>query len=122
MSSNLVKQRYMVVPEEEKRLIDNNERMKRRLDLIRDTLPNIQSESFVSGLDAETVELLPEEDVEDGSVLKAGGDMKASEETARLEAEMLTFSGASALTSSTAVLRQTFASSRSRLRTPDSLV
>jgi len=89
LSSNLVKQRYMVVPEEEKRLIDNNERMKRRLDLIRDTLPNIQSESFVSGLDAETVELLPEEDVEDGSVLKAGGDMKASEETARLEAEML---------------------------------
>ena len=89
MSSNLVKQRYMVVPEEEKRVIDSNERMKRRLELIRDTLPNISAEGFVSGLSAETMELLPEEDAGEGNVIKAGVDMSAQAETARLEAEVL---------------------------------
>lgn len=89
MSSNLVKQRFMVVPEEEKRVIDSNERMKRRLDLIRDTLPNMQSGGFVSGLAAETVELLPEEEGEESNVIKAGEDLAAREEAVRFEAEAL---------------------------------
>ena len=89
MSSNLVKQRYMVIPEEETRVIDNNERMRRRLDLIRDTLPNMQNEGFVSGLAAETVELLPEDEDGEGNVIKAGEDLAAREEAVRFEAENL---------------------------------
>jgi len=89
LSSNLVKQMYMVVPEESKRVIDSNERMRRRLDLIRDTLPDMTPEGFVSGLAAETVELLPEEEMGEGNVIKAGSDLTAFEETARLEAELL---------------------------------
>lgn len=79
----------MVVPEEEKRVIDSNERMKRRLELIRDTLPNVPIGGFVSGLAAETVELLPDENGGESNVMKANEDLAAREEAVRLEAEEL---------------------------------
>lgn len=88
MSSNLVKQMYMVVPEEEsKRVIDNNERMRRRLEIIRETMMNSGESGFVSGIAAETVELLLDEGNPDSNVIKAGEDAGALLEQARGDAE-----------------------------------
>ncbi len=62
MYSNLVKGRYTVVPAEDSiRVIDSNERMRRRLEEIALTMPQGDGEGFVAGLAAEYVEVLPED-------------------------------------------------------------
>ena len=83
---NLVKQ-FNVVEAEETRVIDTNELLRRR----REKLPprivtREDGDSFVSGLDAEEVELTAGAE---GSVIKAGEDIQAMLEQAREEAQAI---------------------------------
>ena len=90
MSSNLVKQKYMVVSEDEsKRVIDNNERMRRRLEIIQETLGNTGTGGFVSGLAAEVVEVLPEDAWDESNVVKGSEDASALLEQAGRDVESM---------------------------------
>lgn len=85
MSSNLVKQFYAILPEdEEKRVIDNNERIRQRLAM----LSRGQSGSeggFVSGLAVAEVLEVPEDAT--GNVIKAQDEARELLEQAKAEAE-----------------------------------
>ncbi len=77
-SRNLVKQAYVVEPQEEKRIIDNNA-------LVRKRIGQFSSGEFVSGLGAEVLDVSVEEGA--GNVIKAGEDAETLLENARKEAE-----------------------------------
>ncbi len=80
LSRNLVKQMYMVAQEEEKRVIDNNA-------LVRKRIGELSSGEFVSGLGAETLDVSLEEG--SGNVIKAREDANAVLEQARNEAQTI---------------------------------
>ncbi len=86
MSRNLVKQ-FFAAESEEKRLIDTEELLRLREErnlAVKAAAPD--SDGFVSGLDAETVDV-PSDGGESGNVIKAGEDPAALLEKARAEAQ-----------------------------------
>lgn len=85
-SSNLVKHFYANVPQgEEKRIIDSNELVKKRLEKLMEENPALAGEGgFVSGLMPADILEAPENG---GSVIKAQDDAKEILEQARAEAE-----------------------------------
>ena len=80
LSRNLVKQAYVVAPQEEKRVIDNNA-------LIRKRIGQLSPEGFVSGLGAEVLDVSVEEGA--GNVIKAREDAETILEQAKSEAETI---------------------------------
>ena len=80
LSRNLVKQAYVVAPPEEKRVIDNNA-------LVRKRIGQLTPGGFVSGLGAEVLDVSAEEGA--GNVIKAGEDAEMILEEARKEAEAI---------------------------------
>ena len=83
MSSNLVKQFFMTLPEEEEKLvIDNNDRIRRRLEALS---RGDSGDGFVSGLAIADVIEAPE-DVS-GNVIKAQDEARELLEQAKAEAE-----------------------------------
>lgn len=90
MSKNLVKQ-YYAVEAEATRVIDANEAIRRRLETApKKTLKAAAVDGFVSGLDAEEVELPSEgEGVAEGNVIKAREDIQAMLDQARAEARTI---------------------------------
>ena len=87
MSSNLVKQFYTILPEEkEKRVIDNNDRIRRRLAMLSREQGGSE-DGFVSGLAVADVVEVPEDAT--GNVIKAQDEAKEILEQARAEAETI---------------------------------
>lgn len=87
MSSNLVKQFFMTLPEDkEKLVIDNNDRIRRRLEALSRGQGNGDG-GFVSGLAIADVIEVPEEAT--GNVIKAQDEAKELLERTRAEAEEL---------------------------------
>lgn len=87
MSSNLVKQFFMVLPEdEEKRVIDNNDRIRRRLEVLSREQGGSE-DGFVSGLAVAEVLEVPEDAT--GNVIKAQDEAKELLAQAKAEAEAL---------------------------------
>lgn len=85
MSSNLVKQFYAILPEdEEKRVIDNNERIRQRLAML-SRGQNGSEGGFVSGLAVAEVLEVPEDAT--GNVIKAQDEARELLEQAKAEAE-----------------------------------
>lgn len=80
LSRNLVKQAYVVAPQEEKRVIDNNA-------LVRKRIGELAPEGFVSGLGAEVLDVPLEDGA--GNVIKAGEDAETILEQAKKEAETI---------------------------------
>ena len=90
MSSNLVKQKYLVVSEDDsKRLIDNNGRMRKHMESIRETMGRSGDGGFVSGILAGTVEVLANDGDADTNVLKAVEDSGVVLEQAKGEAQKI---------------------------------
>ncbi len=84
MSSNLVKQFYTILPEEkEKRVIDNNDRIRRRLAMLSREQGGSE-DGFVSGLAVADVVEVPEDAT--GNVIKAQDEAKEILEQARADA------------------------------------
>lgn len=81
--SNLVKWNYMNPTQEEARIIDSNERVAKRLEALAAQKQAVPSQGFVSGLDAEVVDMdalfqdIDEEGVPQNNVIKAGEDAEA---------------------------------------------
>lgn len=91
MSDNLVKQRIMIVPKTaDKRVIDSNVQIEKRLGKIFGKPAHSENQGFVAGLEAEVVDV-PEGGAENaGAVIKAvEEDPKAVLEQAKAEAESL---------------------------------
>lgn len=87
MSSNLVKQFYTILPEEkEKRVIDNNDRIRRRLAMLSREQGGSE-DGFVSGLAVADVVEVSEDAT--GNVIKAQDEAKEILEQARAEAETI---------------------------------
>ena len=90
LSSNLVKQFFTTLPQDdEKRLIDSNELVRKRLEHLAAEERRAAAggvEGFVSGLAAEVVEVSGEEE---GNVIKAQDEAKEILEQARAEAEQI---------------------------------
>ncbi len=87
MSSNLVKQFFMTLPEDkEKLVIDNNDRIRRRLEALSRGQGNPEG-GFVSGLAIADVIDAPEDAT--GNVIKAQDEAKELLEQSRAEAEEL---------------------------------
>ena len=61
LSKNLVKQMYIVPPEEDTRVIDSNERVERRLKELVKASAKPDADGFVAGLNAERIEVRPED-------------------------------------------------------------
>lgn len=94
MSKNLViKNRFAMVATEDKRIIDTNALMKKRMEELAEKLGSAGNDGFTAGLNAEEVqELLTgdgEEAVTSGNVIKAGEEAERLLEQARREAEEL---------------------------------
>lgn len=90
MSKNLVKSIFTVAsPEEEKRIIDSNELVRKRLEALSRENAQFRSGGFVSGLgNLEVVELSEDsEEEENGSLLKADEEAGNILEQARKESE-----------------------------------
>ena len=91
MSRNFVKQFY-AVESEETRIIDTNELLRRRMENVpvKKAAPQPDSDGFVSGLNAEEVEIEPGEDgVYESNVIKVGQDIQAMLDQAREEAQAI---------------------------------
>lgn len=87
MSSNLVKQFFMTLPEDkEKLVIDNNDRIRRRLEALSGG-PGNPGDGFVSGLAVADVIEVPED--ASGNVIKAQDEAKELLEQAKEEAEQV---------------------------------
>ncbi|MCI8788827.1 MAG: hypothetical protein HFH92_06935 [Lachnospiraceae bacterium] len=87
LSSNLVKQFYTILPEEkEKRVIDNNDRIRRRLAMLSREQGGSE-DGFVSGLAVADVVEVSEDAT--GNVIKAQDEAKEILEQARAEAETI---------------------------------
>ncbi len=87
MSSNLVKQFYTILPEEkEKRVIDNDDRIRRRLAMLSREQGGSE-DGFVSGLAVADVVEVSEDAT--GNVIKAQDEAKEILEQARAEAETI---------------------------------
>lgn len=83
MSKNLViKNQFAMVASEDKRIIDTNALMRKRLEELTEKLDRTKDDGFVAGLDAEEVQELLTEDGE--AAAPAGNVIKAREESARL--------------------------------------
>ena len=88
MSRNLVKQIF-AVEAEEARVIDTNELIRRRMESAPVRVAAPDSDGFVSGLDAEEVEVPQDGEEIPGSVIKASEDVSALIEQARADAEVI---------------------------------
>lgn len=84
LSRNLVKQMYIAAPKEDTRVIDSNELVERRL---RELVPKKEkpdTDGFVAGLNAERIEVLPEDQVSDAAQESEIGQEIASEEAQKI--------------------------------------
>ena len=90
MSKNLVKQ-YYAVEAEETRVIDANEAVRRRMETApKKTLKAAAVDGFMSGLNAEEIDLSSEgEGAAESNVIKAREDIQAMLEQARAEAQTI---------------------------------
>lgn len=95
MSSNLYKSGFMELQQEEKRVIDSNYLLEKRIEELRIKRQQAAARGFVGGLAAEVVELdnagSEDNGIEavSGNIIKANEDAKAILEDARREAEDL---------------------------------
>ncbi len=94
MSKNLViKNQFAVVASEDKRVIDTNALMKKRMEELAEKLNRTRNDGFTAGLVAEEVQGLlsegREETAPSGNVIKAGEEAARLLEQARREAEEL---------------------------------
>lgn len=120
MSSNLLKGRYMTLKPDEKRVIDTNELVAKRIEELSVKMKRPENEGFVAGLNAREMEvdvdaLLADDEGEltQGNVMKAGEDAEnilaragqeaeAILESARAEAERITSEAKTAAEAETA--------------------
>lgn len=95
MSSNLYKSSFMELQQEDKRVIDSNHLLERRIEELKIKRQQAAARGFVGGLAAEVVELDNPDSREDGTeavsgnVIKANEDAKKILEDARRQAEEL---------------------------------
>lgn len=95
LSSNLLKSRYTNLQQEDKRVIDTNELVAKRIEELSVKMQRAENEGFISGLEVPVVEvdaLL--QDTEEGrvpqnNVIKAGEDLESLRAKAKQEAEAL---------------------------------
>jgi len=93
LSSNLYKWNYMNIPSEEKRVIDSNTLIEQRISEIASKIIKDQKPDFVSGLNADVIEVLLQDQDETGeiagNVIKANGDAEAVQEQIQFDAEAI---------------------------------
>ncbi|MBE5884196.1 MAG: hypothetical protein E7291_07240 [Lachnospiraceae bacterium] len=95
MSSNLLKRGYTNIQQDEKRIINTNELVAKRIQELAEKMQREENSGFVSGLDAPNLEveaLLADGDEEgdvQNRVIKANEDAKGILENARKEAETI---------------------------------
>ena len=83
MSRNLViKHMFAVVDPEDKRVIDTNTLMQKRMEELAEKMKQPVNEGFVAGLNAEEVQGLLED--ENGDAVSEGNILKANEEAAQI--------------------------------------
>ncbi len=87
MSSNLLKGRYMNLQQEDKRVIDTNELVARRIEELTIKMRQSQGDGFVSGLEAEMIELEESEGELDGEEIARNNVIKANQEAQKLRVQ-----------------------------------
>lgn len=79
LSRNLVKQMYIAAPEEDKRVIDSNELVERRLKELAEREAQPDADGFVAGLSAERIEILSEDQLPEGAQQAESGQTMTPE-------------------------------------------